>query len=265
MSPSRDPFGAKLVRDDGVEDERGARQRALRVAPDLLLPLFGGSHDARQPRRCRCGHSASGAASADPAGVPGSARFCWRASGCSGPRRVVICGNVQQSARRPGADARDWVVAHPAAAPAPFLTLYVSCAILRLPVWWLQILSGYAWGARGRDRVEPDRAHLWVGRRDVRRPLAWRRVVPRPGQPQDGPLPADRRGARAQRAAGGPRGEGFVRRAVRPEQLPLRPDPHPRPRRRALGTLLGGLPVVAGWVAISAQAGRAGGSARFGR
>ena len=45
-----------------------------------------------------------------------------------------------------GQDARRWVAHHPFAAPFIFLTFYIACAMLVLPVWWLQILSGYAWG-----------------------------------------------------------------------------------------------------------------------
>ncbi len=51
--------------------------------------------------------------------------------------------------RRPiafGDEARAWVMLHPVLAPLIYLGLYLLCALLLLPIWWLQILAGFAFG-----------------------------------------------------------------------------------------------------------------------
>ena len=45
-----------------------------------------------------------------------------------------------------GAKARLWAEAHPLAAPLLVIAAYLVCATLALPVWWIQILSGYVFG-----------------------------------------------------------------------------------------------------------------------
>jgi uncharacterized membrane protein YdjX (TVP38/TMEM64 family) len=45
-----------------------------------------------------------------------------------------------------GAEARAWVSGHPLSAPLIFFGLYLLCALLLLPIWWLQILAGFAFG-----------------------------------------------------------------------------------------------------------------------
>jgi uncharacterized membrane protein YdjX (TVP38/TMEM64 family) len=45
-----------------------------------------------------------------------------------------------------GADARRWVAHHALFAPAILVLVYAACAVLMLPVWWIQILAGYGFG-----------------------------------------------------------------------------------------------------------------------
>lgn len=55
----------------------------------------------------------------------------------------------QQLMRQPrafGADVQAWVVEHPLLAPLIFLAAYQLCAMLILPIWWLQILAGFGFG-----------------------------------------------------------------------------------------------------------------------
>lgn len=42
--------------------------------------------------------------------------------------------------------ARQWVTDRPLLAPLLFIGLYLCCAVLALPVWWLQVLAGYGFG-----------------------------------------------------------------------------------------------------------------------
>lgn len=157
-----------------------------------------------------------------------------------------------QQLRGTGADARRWVAAHPAAAPVLFLTVYIACAVLALPVWWLQILSGYAWGLAGGIAWSLG-AHTcgsvvamyfvrWLGG-------AWFHAR------------ANRKMARFRRIAEGLGHNGLlVVLAARvcyvvPYGLSnyLFALTRIRGRDAAIGTLLGGFPVVAGWVAIGAR------------
>jgi uncharacterized membrane protein YdjX (TVP38/TMEM64 family) len=157
-----------------------------------------------------------------------------------------------QQLRATGAGARAWVVAHPAASPALFLAVYIACAILALPVWWLQILSGYAWGLAGGiawslightfGSVLTMYVVRWLGGE-------WFHTR------------ASRKMARFRRIAEGLGHNGLlVVLAARvcyvvPYGLSnyLFALTRIRGRDAALGTLLGGLPVVAGWVAIGAR------------
>ena len=59
----------------------------------------------------------------------------------------------REQLRQLGVSARGWVDAHPVSFVLMFLAAYVVCAITLMPVWWLQMLAGFAFG-------------LWVG-------LAW--------------------------------------------------------------------------------------------
>ena len=45
-----------------------------------------------------------------------------------------------------GEGVHRWVRHRPLAAPLTFVTLYVALSLLALPVWWLQVLAGYAFG-----------------------------------------------------------------------------------------------------------------------
>jgi uncharacterized membrane protein YdjX (TVP38/TMEM64 family) len=45
-----------------------------------------------------------------------------------------------------GADFRAWVRAHSPVAPVVFVALYVTMALLMIPLWWLQVLAGYGFG-----------------------------------------------------------------------------------------------------------------------
>ena len=43
-------------------------------------------------------------------------------------------------------DVRTWIAAHPVSAPAVYIVAYALIGILALPLWWLQMLSGYGFG-----------------------------------------------------------------------------------------------------------------------
>lgn len=45
-----------------------------------------------------------------------------------------------------GEEARCWAQSYPLAAPLLVIAAYLLCAVLALPVWWIQILSGYVLG-----------------------------------------------------------------------------------------------------------------------
>lgn len=44
---------------------------------------------------------------------------------------------------------RAWATAHPLAAEATLLAAYVGCSLVILPVWWINILAGVAYGVFG--------------------------------------------------------------------------------------------------------------------
>ncbi len=48
--------------------------------------------------------------------------------------------------RQLGRAVQAWVADHRIVAPLLFLLAYVSCALLALPVWWLQVLAGFGFG-----------------------------------------------------------------------------------------------------------------------
>lgn len=48
-----------------------------------------------------------------------------------------------------GVEFQRWVAAHRAIAPIVFVSTFVTCCVLMLPVWWLQILAGYGFGLLG--------------------------------------------------------------------------------------------------------------------
>jgi uncharacterized membrane protein YdjX (TVP38/TMEM64 family) len=151
-----------------------------------------------------------------------------------------------------GADVRLWVAWHPAAAPAVFLTIYITCAILALPVWWLQILSGYAWGLAGGIALSLA-GHIcgsvvtmyvvrwlggeWFHARASHKMARFRRITE--GLGHNGLLVV----LAARVCYVVPYGLSNYLFALT----------RIRGRDAALGTLLGGLPVVAGWVAIGAR------------
>lgn len=45
-----------------------------------------------------------------------------------------------------GVEFQRWVSGHRAIAPIVFVATFVTCCVLMLPVWWLQILAGYGFG-----------------------------------------------------------------------------------------------------------------------
>lgn len=45
-----------------------------------------------------------------------------------------------------GEHVRGWVHHHRAVAPACYIAVYIAVAVVGLPVWWLQVLSGYGFG-----------------------------------------------------------------------------------------------------------------------
>jgi uncharacterized membrane protein YdjX (TVP38/TMEM64 family) len=153
-----------------------------------------------------------------------------------------------------GQEVRVWVANHPIAAPAIFLTLYVTCSILALPVWWLQILSGYAWGlylgtawslaGHTCGSVVTLYFARWLG-------AAWVQAK------------AGKRMAKFRRLSEkmGHNGLLVVLAARLCHAVPyalsnyLFGITHIRARDVAVGTMIGGLPVVAGWVAIGASPG----------
>lgn len=151
-----------------------------------------------------------------------------------------------------GQDSRRWVVHHPFAAPLIFLTLYIACAILVLPVWWLQVLAGYAWGlvvglswslaGHAAASVTVLYFSRWLGGEWVR-------------------TRAGRRMAKLQRLSErlGHRGLLVVVAArvcyVVPYGLSnyLFGLTNIRARDAALGSIIGGLPISAGYVAVGAR------------
>ncbi len=48
-----------------------------------------------------------------------------------------------------GVQSRAWVAERPLTAPLAFVAVYIGCALFCLPVWWLQILAGHAFGLAG--------------------------------------------------------------------------------------------------------------------
>ncbi|MDB5297184.1 MAG: hypothetical protein JWO31_3167 [Phycisphaerales bacterium] len=53
---------------------------------------------------------------------------------------------TREHLRHLGTASRGWVDAHPVASAVLFLAAYVACALLLLPVWWLQLLAGFGFG-----------------------------------------------------------------------------------------------------------------------
>ena len=53
---------------------------------------------------------------------------------------------VRDDPHKAGRDFRSWVDRHRLIAPSILVLLYVLGSLSLMPVWWLQILSGYAWG-----------------------------------------------------------------------------------------------------------------------
>ena len=51
-----------------------------------------------------------------------------------------------QDPHRYGRPFQQWVTGHRFIAPAVFLLIFCSLGTLGLPVWWLQVLSGYGFG-----------------------------------------------------------------------------------------------------------------------
>jgi uncharacterized membrane protein YdjX (TVP38/TMEM64 family) len=64
----------------------------------------------------------------------------WYASATETGRQVML------HPREFGDEARGWVVGHPVVAPLIFFGLYLLCALLLLPIWWIQVLAGFAFG-----------------------------------------------------------------------------------------------------------------------
>jgi uncharacterized membrane protein YdjX (TVP38/TMEM64 family) len=58
------------------------------------------------------------------------------------PQGATIRSNPQLLAD----DVQHWVARHPVLAPAVFISIYLLASMLALPVWVLQILSGYGFG-----------------------------------------------------------------------------------------------------------------------
>ncbi len=56
---------------------------------------------------------------------------------------------VRDDPRRAAAGVHGVVAAHPAGSVAAFLAAYVAVAVLCLPVWWLQVAAGVAFGLWG--------------------------------------------------------------------------------------------------------------------
>src|SRR5258708_6606766 len=42
--------------------------------------------------------------------------------------------------------ARGWIEAHRIIAPVVVIVVYVALTVLALPVWWLQVMAGFAFG-----------------------------------------------------------------------------------------------------------------------
>lgn len=55
----------------------------------------------------------------------------------------------REKLRQMGISARGWVETNPFSFVTLFIATYIVCAILLLPVWWLQVLAGVAFGLFG--------------------------------------------------------------------------------------------------------------------
>src|SRR2546423_13526107 len=53
---------------------------------------------------------------------------------------------IREDPRRLGREFRQWVDAHKLIAPLTFIGIYVIATLCLLPVWWLQVLAGIAFG-----------------------------------------------------------------------------------------------------------------------
>jgi uncharacterized membrane protein YdjX (TVP38/TMEM64 family) len=157
--------------------------------------------------------------------------------------------------RQLGVAGRGWMADNPLVTFALFVSAYVVCAILLLPVWWLQLLAGFAFG-------------LWVG-------LAWVMIASTCGALATVPLArwlgeewvhakvvGTGKGARRLRAVLDVVGHNGLL-VVLISRLSY-PVPYGvsnylfgllgiRLREIAVGTAVGGVPVYAGWVAAGAK------------
>jgi uncharacterized membrane protein YdjX (TVP38/TMEM64 family) len=59
---------------------------------------------------------------------------------------VIIVLRMDHDPHAIGLHARQWVAHHRIIAPAAFVALYVLLSLSLLPIWWLQVTAGYAFG-----------------------------------------------------------------------------------------------------------------------
>ncbi|QOV92180.1 TVP38/TMEM64 family protein [Humisphaera borealis] len=154
-----------------------------------------------------------------------------------------------------GDSARQWVQANPLSFLLMFVVAYIVCAVLLLPVWWLQIISGFAFGivagigsvmlGSTTGALATAAVSSWLGEDFVRS-----RII------------GDGKGARRLNKAIGLLGRNgllvvFICRLSYP--IPYGVSNYLfgltgiKRRDIAIGTALGGVPVYAGWVAAGAR------------
>lgn len=154
-----------------------------------------------------------------------------------------------------GGSIRQWVAANPLVFLVGFIAAYVVCAVLLLPVWWLQIIAGFACGLVGgvalamagstAGALATAAVSAWLGEEFVRS-----RII--------GDGRAARRLGRAVEALGR---NGllvvFICRLSYPVPYGISNYlfglTSISRRDIAIGTTIGGIPVYAGWVAAGAR------------
>ena len=157
-----------------------------------------------------------------------------------------------------GTSARAWVDSNPVSFVAMFLAAYVVCAITLMPVWWLQMLAGFAldlWAGLGCVMVGSTCGALatavtsrWLGEEWVReRVVGNRRRRKKPGMMERVMAGVDRNGLLVVLICrlSYPVPYGISNYLFGLTGIKLRDI--------AVGTALGGAPVYAGWVAAGAR------------
>ena len=157
-----------------------------------------------------------------------------------------------------GVAARGWVDRNPVSFVAMFILAYVVCAVTLMPVWWLQMLAGFAlglWAGLGWVMAGSTCGALatavtsrWLGEEWVRdRIVGNRRRRKKPGMMERVMAGVDRNGLLVVLVCrlSYPVPYGISNYLFGLTGIKL--------REIAIGTALGGAPVYAGWVAAGAR------------